>query len=393
MMSASQPNGRAGLATRLTHAGRSPSSFHGFVNPPVAHASTVLFPDTATMLSGKQTYHYARRGNPTTNALEEAIAELEGAAGAKLASCGLNAVALALLSCLSSGDHLLITDSAYGPTRHLAETTLKRLGIEVDYYDPAIGAGISALMKPNTRAVMTEAPGSLTFEMQDIPAIAEAAHAAGALVVMDNTWATPCYFQAIAHGVDLSIQAGTKYIVGHSDAMLGTVAASPRAWEALDATAGALGIHVGPDDVFLGLRGLRTMHVRLRQHMEAGLEIARWLQTREEVARVRHPALPDDPGHALWRRDFTGASGLFAFDFRTDVTFEQSCAFLDALRLFGLGYSWGGFESLAIPVRLKGMRTATPMPEGGPSIRLHIGLEDVTDIRADLEAGFAALKG
>lgn len=391
-MSASQSNRARGLATRLTHAGRKPEDFHGFVNPPVVHASTVLFPDCATMLSGGQTYHYARRGNPTTDALEEALAELEGAAGVRLAASGLNAVSVALLSCLSSGDHVLITDSAYGPTRHFAETTLKRLGVAVDYYDPAVGAGIEALFRPNTRAVMTEAPGSLTFEMQDIPAIAEVAHARDALVVMDNTWATPCFFDAIGHGVDLSVQAGTKYLIGHSDAMLGTVAASERAWPGLKETHGALGMHVGPDDVYLALRGLRTLEVRLRRHMENALEIARWLAERPEVARVRHPGLESDPGHAIWKRDFTGATGLFAFDFIDSVSEAQSHAFLDALELFGLGYSWGGFESLAIPVRLKGARTATPMPTGGPSVRLHIGLEDTADIRADLEAGFAALK-
>lgn len=391
-MAASDQNRSKGLATRLTEAGRAPHAFHGFVNPPVVHASTVLFPDTQAMITGSPPYHYARRGNPTTNALEDAIRDIEGAAGAKLASSGLNAISLALLSCCSAGDHLLITDSIYGPTRNLAETTLKRLGIEVDYYDPLIGGDIRTLFRPNTRAVMTEAPGSLTFEMQDIPAIAAAAHEIDALVVMDNTWATPVYFQPLAHGVDLSIQAGTKYIVGHSDAMLGTVAASERAWPALDATYGALGMHVGPDDVFLGLRGLRTLHVRLKQHMESGLAVARWLQARPEVARVRHPALPEDPGHAIWKRDFCGASGLFAFDLRDGTTIDQARAFLDALSLIGLGYSWGGFESLAIPVRLKGARTATALPEGGPSIRLHVGLEDVADIQADLEAGFAALK-
>lgn len=392
-MSVSKNTPTQRLATRLAHSGRHPEAFHGFVNPPVVHASTVLFPDTQTMLSGGQTFHYARRGNPTTNALEEAIAELEGAAGARLAPSGLAAVTLALLSCLSSGDHLLVTDSAYGPTRNFAETVLRRMGVDVEYYDPTLGAALAGLFRPTTRAVMTEAPGSLTFEMQDIPAIAEIAHAHGALVVMDNTWATPIFFDAIGHGVDLSVQAGTKYLVGHSDAMLGTVAASPRAWEGLQATYGAMGLHVGPDDVFLGLRGLRTLKVRLDRHMEAGLEIARWLETRAEVARVRHPALPSDPGHALWQRDFTGASGLFAFDFTDDVTQAQAHAFLDALTLFGLGYSWGGFESLAIPVRLKGARTATPLPAGGPSVRLHIGLEDTADIRADLEAGFAALAG
>lgn len=392
-MSAPAKNSPQGLSTRLAHAGRSPDAHDGFVNPPVFHASTVLFPDTETMITGKQKYHYARRGNPTTDSLEDALCELEGAAGVKLASSGLNAISVALLSCLSSGDHLLITDSAYAPTRHLCETTLRRLGVEVDYYDPTIGAGISALFRPNTRAIMTEAPGSLTFEMQDIPAIVAAARAIDAFVLMDNTWATPCFFRPLDHGVDLSIQAGTKYIVGHSDAMLGTVAAGPRAWERLEETHGALGMHVAPDDVFLGLRGLRTMKVRLDRHMESALTVATWLQQRPEVAQVRYPALAGDSGHELWRRDFTGASGLFAFDFVEGTSDQAARAFLDALTLFGLGYSWGGFESLAIPVRLKGARSATPLPEGGPSIRLHIGLEDVADIQTDLEAGFAAMGG
>ncbi len=386
-----KPTTDQGIATRLSHAGRHPAQNHGFVNPPVIHASTVLFPDTETMISGKQKYVYGRRGTPTTQALEEAVAEIEGAAGAKLATSGLNAITLALMSCLSAGDHLLVVDTAYGPTRHLCETLLRRLGIEIDYYDPAVGAGITALLKPNTRAVFTEAPGSLTFEMQDIRAIADAAHAAGAIVLMDNTWATPVFFRPLDHGVDLSIQAGTKYIVGHSDVMIGTIAASARAWDRLAATHGAMGLHVGPDDVYLALRGLRTMGVRLRQHMEGGLAIARWLEGRPEVARVRHPGLETDPGHALWKRDFTGASGLFAFDFVRGISFDQSLAFLDALTLFGLGYSWGGFESLAIPVRLKGLRTAMPVPEDFVSIRLHIGLEDVDDLKADLERGFAAL--
>ncbi|MBA5776428.1 cystathionine beta-lyase [Stappia sp. F7233] len=376
------------MDTTLAHAGRHSAENHGFVNPPVIHASTVLFPDTATMLSGKQRYVYGRRGTPTTEALEEAITELEGAAGARLATSGLNAISLALLSCLSAGDHVLIVDSAYGPTRHFCETVLKRMNIEVEYYDPALRAGIAGLFKANTKAILTEAPGSLSFEMQDIPQIADIAHARGALVLMDNTWATPLYFPAISHGVDLSIQAATKYIVGHSDVMIGTVAASERAIEGLKTTHGAMGVHVGPDDVYLALRGLRTMGVRLRQHMESGLTIARWLETHPLVERVRHPALESDPGHAIWKRDFKGACGLFAFDFRKGVTIEQSHAFIDALKLFGLGYSWGGFESLVIPVRLAGMRTASALPEGGPSVRLHIGLEDVEDLRRDIEQAF-----
>lgn len=372
------------IDTTVAHAGRSPREFYGFVNPPVVHASTVLFPDTETMATGGQKYHYARRGNPTTDALEQAMTEIEGAAGTKLANSGLNAISLACLSCLNSGDHMLIPDTAYGPTRRFATTVLPKFGIEVDYYDPSLGADIRSLFKDNTTAVFTEAPGSLTFEMQDIPAIAEAAHSIGATVLMDNTWASPIYCQPIALGVDLSIQAGTKYIVGHSDAMLGTIAASEKAWPALDGLCGDIGVHVAPDDVYLGLRGLRTLSVRLERHMKNALEVTAWLQTRPEITRIHYPALESDPGHALWKRDFSGASGLFAFDFKAGTTDAQRSAFLDALTLFGLGYSWGGFESLAIPVKLAGMRTATHPDPDVKSVRVHIGLEDPEDLIKDL---------
>ncbi len=389
-MTKKQSNPTQKTDTLLTHAGRHPKANHGFVNPPVIHASTVLFPDTATLNSGNQTYSYGRRGTPTTDALAQAVSELEGAAGTKLATSGLNAVALACLSVLSQGDHFLVTDSVYGPTRHFCDTVLRRMGVEVEYYDPA-SPDIAAFFRPATKAVFTEAPGSLTFEMQDIPAICQAARARDIYVLMDNTWATPVYFKPIDHGVDLSIQAGTKYFVGHSDVMIGTVAASERAWQALDDTHGALGLHVGPDDVYLALRGLRTMGVRLRQHMTNALDIASWLESRPEVSRVYYPALESDPGHAIWKRDFSGASGLMAFEFTAGHNDAQSNAFIDALNLFGIGFSWGGFESLAIPVRLKGIRTASQEPNQAPMIRLHIGLEDIEDIRADLQRGFAAL--
>lgn len=370
--------------TKLAHAGRDPASFHGFVNPPVVHASTVLFPDVETMRPGGQKYTYARRGNPTTDSLEEAIKELEGAEGVLLANSGLNAVSLAVLSCVKSGDHILITDTAYHPTRHFADTVLPKFGVEVDYYDPALGADIAALFKPNTTAVFTEAPGSLTFEMQDIPAITQAAHAEGALVLMDNTWATPLFCQPLALGVDLSIQAGTKYIVGHSDAMLGTIAASERAWEGLHELHGAMGCHVAPDDVYLGLRGLRTLSVRLERHQRNTLDVLAWLKDQPVVAQIRYPGLDTDPGHAIWKRDFSGASGLCAFDFVAGTTRDQSNTFLNALKIFGLGYSWGGFESLAIPAKLKGSRSVTPVDESRCSIRLHIGLEDPEDLINDL---------
>ncbi|MBD8875681.1 cystathionine beta-lyase [Roseibium polysiphoniae] len=370
--------------TVLTHTGRKPREFHGFVNPPVVHASTVLFPNTATMETGGQPYVYGRRGTPTTEALETALTEIEGAAGTKLATSGLNAIALACLSCLKSGDHVLIADTSYGPTRHFADTVLPKYNIAVEYYDPALAGDVKTLFKANTAAVFTEAPGSLTFEMQDIPAIAQAARSIGATVLMDNTWASPLYCKPLDLGVDLSIQAGTKYIVGHSDVMLGTISASEKAWPALDALHGAMGIHIAPDDVYLALRGLRTLSVRLERHMKNTLEVIDWLKTREEVAAIHYPALETDPGHELWKRDFSGASGLFAFDFKAGTSTTQSNAFFDSLTLFGLGYSWGGFESLAIPVKLKGNRSATTYDVDLKSARLHIGLEDPQDLIKDL---------
>ncbi|TYC65892.1 cystathionine beta-lyase [Stappia sp. BW2] len=379
--------------TKLAHAGRDPLAFHGFVNPPVVHASTVLFPDTKTMVTGAQTYSYARRGTPTSDSLEGALKEIEGAAGVKIANSGLNAIALAILSCVKTGDHILIADTAYGPTRHFADTVLPGLGVAVTYYDPRIGAEIKTLFQDNTTAVFTEAPGSLTFEMQDVPAIAVEARAIGATVLMDNTWASPLYCQPLSFGVDLSIQAGTKYLVGHSDAMLGTIAASERAWEKLDTLCGAMGCHVAPDDIYLGLRGLRTLSVRLERHQRNTLAVLGWLKDQPQIGRIRYPGLESDPGHELWKRDFSGASGLCAFDFSEGTTQEQAYAFLDALTLFGLGYSWGGFESLAIPVRLKGSRTVTPVNPDLQSVRLHIGLEDPQDLIGDLEQALTKALG
>lgn len=379
-----------GIATRLAHGGRNPRENHGFVNPPVIHASTVLFESVEVMTAGTARYKYGRRGTPTSEALETAIDDLEGAAGTILAPSGLGAISVALLSCLSSGDHLLMIDTVYGPTRHLCDTVLRRAGVETTYYDPHIGAGIAALMNDNTRAVFVEAPGSLTFEMPDIPAIVSAAKRRGATVLMDNTWATALFYRPLENGVDLSIQAGTKYIVGHSDVMIGTVSASAEAWPELHATHGALGMHVGPDDVYLALRGLRTMGVRLERHQANALAVAAWLRAQPQVAGVRHPALTEDPGHAVWKRDFSGASGLFAFDLKP-VSDAAVAAFLNRLELFGLGYSWGGFESLAIWAKPASMRTATTYEAAGPLIRLHIGLEEPDDLIADLTAGFAAM--
>ena len=378
--------------TRITLAGRDPFAHHGYVNPPVYHASTMLYPTVEGYLDHRGPYHYGRRGTPTSEALEEALRELEGpaCAGVKVAPSGLAAISTALLSVLKAGDHLLITDSVYGPTRTFCDTILARCGVTTTYYDPLVGDRIAFLLQANTRAVFTESPGSLSFEMQDIPAIAAAAHAQDAVVLMDNTWATPLYFAALDHDVDLVIQSGTKYIGGHSDLMLGSIAANAATWPRLHDTVGTMGICVGPDDMFLGLRGLRTMAVRLARHMQSGLAVARWLEKRNEVMRVLHPALPGDPGHAIWQRDFTGASGLFAIVLKPVPTTAVH-AFLNALTLFGMGASWGGYESLAIPFDCTKARTATKWAPGGPTIRFHIGLEDVDDLIADLERGFAAL--
>jgi cysteine-S-conjugate beta-lyase len=378
--------------TRLVTGGRDPQSYYGFVNPPVYHASTVLYPTAADQVAHRARYQYGRRGTPTSEALENALKELEGpgCAAVSLLPSGASAVATALLSVLSAGDHVLVTDSVYRPTRTFCDTILKRLGIETTYYDPLIGGGIASLIKTNTRAVFVETPGSQSFEMQDVPAIAAAAHSKGALVLIDNTWGTPLYFSAFDKGVDLSIQAGTKYIGGHSDIMLGTVSANAETAERLKTTVGTMGLCVGPDDMYLAQRGLRTLGVRLARHYESALKIARWFAERPEVARVMHPALESDPGHAIWKRDFAGASGLFSIVLKP-TSQKAVYAFMDSLTLFGMGYSWGGYESLVILFDCTEYRTATKWAPGGPTLRFHIGLEDPGDLIADLESGFAAM--
>jgi cystathionine beta-lyase len=378
--------------TRLVNAGRDPQAYHGFVNPPVYHASTVLYPTAEDQVSHRSRYQYGRRGTPTSEALENALTELDGqaCAGVALLPSGLAAICTALLAVAGSGDHILVSDSVYRPTRTFSDGVLKRMGVETSYYDPLIGAEIAKLITPNTRAVFVEAPGSQSFEMQDIPAIAEVAHAKGALVLMDNTWATPLYYRAFEKGVDLSIQAGTKYIGGHSDIMFGCVSANAKTLPALKNTVYTMGLCVGPDDMYLALRGLRTMGVRLARHFESGLRVARWLAQRPEVLRVLHPALENDPGHKIWQRDFSGASGLFSIVLKP--TSEKSVyVFMNELALFGMGYSWGGFESLVILFDCAEYRTATKWAPGGPTLRFHIGLEDADDLIADLERGFAAL--
>ncbi|RXF67426.1 cystathionine beta-lyase [Hansschlegelia zhihuaiae] len=375
-----------GSLTELVLAGRNPQDSFGFVNPPVIHGSTVLWPtvDDYKRMTGR--YTYGRRGTPTSDALSDALRLIEGGDHVALVPSGITAVALALLSLLDAGDHLLMVDTVYEPTRRFCDSMLKRLGVETSYYDPLVGGDVSGLMRPTTKAVFVESPGSLTFEIQDVPAIAGAAHARGAAVVMDNTWATPLFFRAHDHGVDVSVSAGTKYVGGHADVMFGWVSAIGPYAGAVRATHGTLGLCVGPDDMFLALRGLRTLGVRLAHHQAAALRVARWLDSRPEVARVMHPGLESDPGHALWKRDFSGASGLFAIELEPGPD-DAVAAFLDGLELFGLGFSWGGFESLAIPYDVRKVRTATSGVTGGPTIRLHIGLEDVEDLIADLEGG------
>jgi cystathionine beta-lyase len=378
--------------TRLISAGRDPKSQFGFVNPPVYHASTVLYPTAEDQVAHRSRYVYGRRGTPTTDALEEALRDIEGdnCAGVVLLPSGLAAISTALLAVAGAGDHILITDSVYRPTRNFCDGLFNRMGVETTYYDPLIGADIAKLFKPNTRAVFVEAPGSQSFEMQDIPAIAQVAHDKGALVLMDNTWATPLYFKAFEKGVDISIQAGTKYIGGHSDIMFGCVSANAKAFPALKNAHGLLGQCVGPDDVFLALRGLRTMAVRLKQHNESGFKVARWLEARPEVARVLHPGLESDPGHAIWKRDFTGACGLFSIVLKP-MDDKAVYAFMNELTLFGMGFSWGGFESLVIIFDCAEYRSATKWAPGGPTLRFHIGLEDPDDLIADLENGFKAM--
>ena len=382
--------------TKLSHLGRKPVNAPNTANVPMHRASTVLFDSLAALHETQRQWNrdeqvptYGIFNMPQTLALENAVAEIEGGYRAATYPSGLAAVAGALLAVVKSGDHVLMTDSSYGPGRQFCETFLQRMGVETTFYDPLIGAEIATLIRPNTTAIYTESPGSHTFEVQDIPAIAAAAHANGAVVIMDNAWATGLFFNAFEHGVDLVIQPATKYYAAHSDVLIGLVIANEKTWPQLRHAAYQMGQRASPDDCFLTLRGMRTMGVRLRQHQASALRITRWLQTRPEVARVLYPALETDPGYALWKRDFTGATGLFGIELKP-CSDEQLAAMIDHYTLFGLGYSWGGFESLVVPADLRYGRTVRPW-QGGPLIRYSIGLEDADDLIRDLEAGFNRL--
>lgn len=373
--------------TKAVSSGRMSKTHFGMVNTPVYRASTVLFSDYETLENRSAEYQYGRRGTPSSRSLEEALCELEGGARTVLVPSGLNACATALMAVLGSGDHLLMVDSVYEPTRNFCDRELSRFGVETSYYPPT--ADIGAYLKPNTKAVFCESPGSLTFEVQDIPALAQKAHAAGASVLMDNTWATPILFPAIAHGVDLSIQAVTKYIGGHADLMMGAITANESHAKRLEKFHGGSGLFSSGDDIFLALRGLRTLPLRLKRHAETAMGLSLWLKTRPEVARVLNPALPDDPGHAVWKRDFKGANGLLSFELKP-VSAAAVSAFMNGFSHFGLGWSWGGFESLIVPAHIK--RTVSPFRAEGPVLRIQAGLEDAQDLIADLERAFIRLE-
>ena len=380
--------------TLLTHVGRDPAQTHGTVNMPVFRTSTVVFPDLETYESRDpddfKIMRYGIHGTPTTFAFEEAVARMEGGHHAVAVPSGLAAITAALLAFVKHGDHLLMTDSTYAPTRIFCENQLRKNGIDVEYYDPLIGGGITRLIKANTKAIFCEAPGSLTFEMQDIPAIAAAAHAQGIPVLADTTWGTPYFFRSFERGVDVSIHAATKYIVGHSDVLMGVIVTNKKYWLPVRRTVADFGYSVSVDDCYLALRGFRTIGVRMKQQMVNALAVARWLQARPEVQRVLYPALENDPGHAIWKRDFEGAASLFGVILHAKDRAKVT-AFVNALKLFGIGSSWGGYESLVTAPHPEKVRTATPWNPRGSTIRLHIGLEDPTDLIADLEQALARL--
>ncbi|MEX0627697.1 MAG: cystathionine beta-lyase [Cucumibacter sp.] len=371
--------------TVLTHGGRHPHTQHGFVNTPVVRGSTVVFETLDELETPTKPYRYGRHGNPTTDAVAEIITELEGAAGTVLTPSGLSGIAIALLACLENGDDVLVTDSAYEPTRHFCNDMLSRNGVSARYYDPRIGAGIAQLIRPNTRAIFMESPGSLTFEIQDLPAV-RAAAGKDIAIIFDNSWATPLFHNPLSLGADIVVHTGTKMFVGHSDAILGTVSATAARLEAVQRTSRGHGVNVSPDDAWLAARGLRTLGVRMKEHQSRALELARWLEARGDVVRVLHPGLPTHPDHRLFARDFRGSGSLFGFVL-PPARRAAIAAMMDGMELYAMGYSWGGFESLMLPIDPRKARTAVPWTEKGNLFRLHAGFEDMGELKADLEAG------
>ena len=390
------PAGKVQPETEVAHRGRDPKKHLGAVNTPVYRASTILFESIAELEAAERGEYpgiiYGLYGLPTVRDLQTAMAELEGGFASLAVPSGLAAIALALFGTTRTGDHVLVTDAVYGPTRRFCDNQLKRYGVEVSYYDPLIGKSIEREMRTNTRVVFAESPGSLTFEVQDVPAIAEVAHRRSAIVILDNTWATPLGFPAFARGADISVHAGTKYIGGHSDVLVGLITCNEATFPALNRLWTDMGVALSSDDAYLALRGLRTLAVRLERHTRSALAIGEWLRGRPEVDEVIFPVLPGSRGHELWRRDFTGACGLFAVILKP-VAKARVDAMLDGMKLFRLGFSWGGFESLIIPANLERAKRSVPWKAGGPHLRLHVGLENVDDLIADLAAGFERLRG
>ncbi|MCB1562853.1 MAG: cystathionine beta-lyase [Alphaproteobacteria bacterium] len=382
-----------GEDTELVHLGRSPEDFHGVVNPPAVRTSTILYPSLEAFENPSHKYRYGRTGNPQSDSFEQAMAKLEGGYGARVTGTGLSAIVLALTTFTKAGDHVLIVDTVYGPTRDFCTRTLARFGVEVEFYNPLIAGEIRELIRDNTALIYLESPGSATFEVQDVPAIMEEARKKNVLTIMDNTWSGGLLYRPIEHGVDIVLQAATKYIGGHSDINLGfVVAASKEHYERLRLESIVQGLCAGPEDMTLALRGLRTMKLRIVHSAESALKIAQWLQGQAGVQRVYYPVLPDDPGHALWKRDFSGANGVLSV-LLNPAPKAAVRAFVDGLELFPIGSSWGGYESLLQPQYLKKYRTARPWKEDGALLRLQIGLEDPDDLIADLKAALERFRG
>ena len=384
------PKARAKLSTRtrLTSAGRKPGEQFGFVNTPIYRGSTVLYPTYADLQARNAPYTYATHGTPTVRALEEAWSELAGGEATVLTPSGLAAITVALLAAVKAGDHILVMDSVYRPTRHFCDSVLERMGVETTYFDPMLGAEVAGLLRDNTSVLFLEAPGSQSFEVPDLPAYVSLARVRDLCTILDNTWATPLYLPPHALGIDMAAEAGTKYLSGHSDLLMGLTSANAKWARRLRDTFDAFSMCTGPEDAFLGLRGLRTLELRLREAQAQGLAMARWLAARPEVSRVLHPAFPSCPGHEFWKRDFLGSTGLFSVILEPGPV-EAVAAMLDHLELFGMGFSWGGYESLVVPFDCVAYRSATRWAPGGPALRFSIGLEDVGDLQADLDAGFA----
>lgn len=380
-----------GMATRLTMLGRDTDEQHGFVNPPLYRGSTVIHKSIEDIEQHRGRFFYGTAGTPTIASLEDAWTQLTGAHGTVLSPSGLGSVALALMTTTKAGDHILIPDSIYGPSRSFCDGFLRKYGVEAEYYDPLIGAEVEALVRSNTSTIFMESPGSQTMEIQDVPALVSVAKKRGLKTILDNTWATPIFFDAHGNGIDISVEAGTKYLSGHSDLLLGLASANEETWPALRATYDAMAMLPGAEDCLLALRGLRTMHLRIREAERKSLELASWLKSRPEVARVLHPALKDCPGHEIWRRDFKGSSGVFSIVLNDGFTRAGFTNMLEGMRVFGMGYSWGGYESLIVPLHPQNFRSATTWPYSGFAFRLQIGLEDLADLKVDLLQGFDRL--